>query len=666
VTPAVADQRSRHLAAEGFVVAHTTRVGTEREPTELPTRGQLRDAVDGALELALALRGALPPNVAIDGSAREMARDQLFRVRTLGAKGVCLWVGELGRLVDEDGALDPRDSEVLRVWRSLAEDEAVTLLLDDADRAVSILAPVALDEWHVPVLELHGARSLQWPEDERSQDDEPDPESDVDFATDEVYLDDPTRDDDEFEALPLGRMGRPPRDAEPRHVPTERPTMRDAVSTGAARLAREHTMVEGADAERPESPRGLDAEDELISAALEAIVAPAGRPRPDEALQPQSAATPRRRSPSVKAKTERTRIDPPKTATEATRVAPPKAEEVDLHQLPSPPLPRRHDRRPPVETFERIRDDRPSLRSQELQRSVEEPAEEPTPRKERAGRGLDAVTIREHATTLSASRGSRPVKQIEQLFVEHYAPLLEAVSSGQGDRDAEHALSAWRASFEKSYQESFATIRVTGKRPKMVLDAPEEAVRIGRQTGARSAQLVLLDGLRFGLGERVQRRLEASMGDLGSCVERAILWSALPSVTTVQMQLLSQGARGLREIEAPSERDLTAFRDGTACIPRRERIGQRDLLKLDVVEARMRDVGGDYAGRMDELADEIAEAVVKVAEGLAPRTLLYVFGDHGFHLRVPSRGRTGSAEQGGARPEEVLVPGYAWLIGGPA
>jgi hypothetical protein len=38
-------------------------------------------------------------------------------------------------------------------------------------------------------------------------------------------------------------------------------------------------------------------------------------------------------------------------------------------------------------------------------------------------------------------------------------------------------------------------------------------------------------------------------------------------------------------------------------------------------------------------------------------------GDHGF---LSDTGPTGSnpARQGGASPEEVLVPGFAWLLGG--
>ena len=59
-----------------------------------------------------------------------------------------------------------------------------------------------------------------------------------------------------------------------------------------------------------------------------------------------------------------------------------------------------------------------------------------------------------------------------------------------------------------------------------------------------------------------------------------------------------------------------------------------------------------------EIADAAAEAIARHAETLAPRTLLLVFGDHGFTVD-----RTGSARQGGASPEEVLVGAFALLVG---
>jgi hypothetical protein len=40
-----------------------------------------------------------------------------------------------------------------------------------------------------------------------------------------------------------------------------------------------------------------------------------------------------------------------------------------------------------------------------------------------------------------------------------------------------------------------------------------------------------------------------------------------------------------------------------------------------------------------------------------------VFGDHGFALDA-LEGGISRARHGGASPEEVLVPAFAWLVGG--
>jgi len=42
---------------------------------------------------------------------------------------------------------------------------------------------------------------------------------------------------------------------------------------------------------------------------------------------------------------------------------------------------------------------------------------------------------------------------------------------------------------------------------------------------------------------------------------------------------------------------------------------------------------------------------------------MFVFGDHGFRIETDERGSS-PAQQGHATPEEVLVPGFAWMIGG--
>ena len=88
------------------------------------------------------------------------------------------------------------------------------------------------------------------------------------------------------------------------------------------------------------------------------------------------------------------------------------------------------------------------------------------------------------------------------------------------------------------------------------------------------------------------------------------------------------------------------------------RVGPREIHKLDVVEARVRTLRGRIVEQLPAVAEVAAEAIARHAETLAPRTLLFVTGDHGFTID-----RSGTTRQGGASPEEVLVGAFALLVG---
>ena len=94
-------------------------------------------------------------------------------------------------------------------------------------------------------------------------------------------------------------------------------------------------------------------------------------------------------------------------------------------------------------------------------------------------------------------------------------------------------LEGWAASFAKSYTDAFDALRVRGKRPTMVLDVPDTAHRIGRLHGARSVQLLLVDGMRYDLGLRVEQLLRERLGREAALTERLLLWSALPSDSAI-------------------------------------------------------------------------------------------------------------------------------------
>ena len=118
----------------------------------------------------------------------------------------------------------------------------------------------------------------------------------------------------------------------------------------------------------------------------------------------------------------------------------------------------------------------------------------------------------------------------------------------------------------------------------------------------------------------------------------------------------------MRRSGSPPETDLPVARGRAAAMPRRVKVGLRELLKLDLVEAELSAPGPSMLRRLDGLARAAAEAVANHCLRLPQRTLVMVFGDHGFGLDAGANDTT-RARHGGATPEEVLVPAFAWLVG---
>lgn len=262
---------------------------------------------------------------------------------------------------------------------------------------------------------------------------------------------------------------------------------------------------------------------------------------------------------------------------------------------------------------------------------------------------------------LEAARGPKPLSVIERMFVTDYTRLKEAVRRGIAEPSAEEALIEWRRSFSNSYSEAFDALRVRGKRPTMVLDLPELAARLGRLQGAARVQLLLVDGMRFDLGLMIQDRMRNRAG--AALTERLLLWSALPSITSYQLELLAKGPDGLKEAPSMEGADALVARGRAAATPRRVRAGALEILKLDIVEDALRKSGVPVIERMDGIADDASAAIIEYLSKQPPRTMVVVFGDHGFDLDPKAAGTTEEVIQGGATPEEVLVPAFAWLTG---
>jgi hypothetical protein len=277
------------------------------------------------------------------------------------------------------------------------------------------------------------------------------------------------------------------------------------------------------------------------------------------------------------------------------------------------------------------------------------PDTEPTP-------AIPRDAWRSYAVQLSTARGPQSLGSLERLFTESYVPLASMLDAGLAEPRAREVRDQFAASFAKSYSDAFATFGVTGKRPRMVLDVHEIAARIARLHGARMVRLLLVDGMRWDLAQRVQQSLSTRLSR-ATLTESMLLWSALPTTTWRQLETIARGTEALRA-PAQLDEDDEPLRGRNAEYVRRMRVGPREIYKLDIVESHLQTARPGVIQELPTLADETAEVLAHHVEGLAARTLLFVFGDHGFAVD-----RRGVASQGGALPEEVLVGAFAVLVG---
>ncbi len=557
-------------------------------PVGRPTPGDLRRAIDDAVEGALALRGALPPSVDVDASVEVTVRDQVFRTRALGATGIALAFPRLPASATRR-ALDARDSAILAAWIGASQRWPVQLFLDDSDRDAEVLVPRRLGDLATMRGALRAAPALLHevkPEPIVVAPEAlaplpavlgplPEPETIVPPSGEILRVD----------ALETTSEGDPPTQRMPRPPPP------------ILAIPRRGVLKKRSRSEAPPSDvMPLDAQAIEAAAALMPAVATAAAPVIIEAV-----------------------IEAPKVAEPVLTI--------ELDPAPIEPV------------------------------AAARPAA--------AQRVVNAAEWRAHAVELDKARGPKPVSVIDKLFASRYMPLVGAIARGEVDTTVKSVADTWRMNFEHSYREAFSSLRVTGKRPPMVFDAPDIAARIGRLNSARVVKLLLVDAMRFDIGDRVAQHLTERLAGRAVCVERMLLWSAIPTNTATQAALIARGPEGLRDVDPAHEPDPEIVRGRAVATVRRERLGSREVMKLDLVEARLRGAGIGYDERLESIAEEVAQVTVRYIESLPPRTLLFLFGDHGFRLPSSPDGRTtGPATQGGVSPEEVLVPGQAWLVGG--
>ena len=271
---------------------------------------------------------------------------------------------------------------------------------------------------------------------------------------------------------------------------------------------------------------------------------------------------------------------------------------------------------------------------------------------------------RSWAIALGAARGPQPLASFEKLFVESYMPLANAIAGGLEDPRALRAHDEFKTGFERTYTDAFVTFGATGRRPRLVMDAYDVAAKQARLHNARNTHVLVVDAMRHDLGCLVRDELATRAAGTASLTNESLSWSALPTTTYRQLETL---ARGMDALRAPAaEEPAESLRGRRAETVRRLRVGSRELYKLDIVPSMLGAFPDPASGSgaahvvaaLPDIAASVADALLKHIETLPPRTLLLVLGDHGFTID-----RRGRVTHGGASPEEVLVPCFAYLVG---
>jgi hypothetical protein len=588
-------------------------------------RGRLSMAIEEAIEDSLENLGAVAPGVGANASVDASISDQLYRARLIERRGIVLFVPSLEGMCNLEGILDGDDSVALSWWMQATHERPLGMVIESGNRSLRVYpAPV-------PFETLLREKTYPPPPPPTAPDqaasseamDLSEPPPSVSAAEAYAWLDRPRGEKHEeaafeAEAAPATSAAAP--------LVVEAPDDRaqaDVPLTGHAML----TVVDEPLTVVDEPLTVVDEEDVAESEGTKDAVT-----TQEEVLEPQTT-----------------------TATTAS---------LDLHEARTVRI------EPSPEILDAVRQVSPEAAAEEpLQDGAPEPSPAPDP----------AAAQKESETTdpfhrmaqrewpnwmreLASTRGPKPLAVVERMFVSAYTPLREAWIRNISGPEAAPVLKGFADSFEQSYSEAFDALRVRGKRPTMVLDVPEIAQRIGRLHGARSIQLLLVDGMRFDLGLRVQDRLRSLSRGEASLAERLLLWSALPSDTQTQLELIGKGPSGLKEPISAGDTPVVVARGKNAATVRRIKAGHRELFKLDIIEAALADPGKSEAARLDAIADQVSTAMADHFLKLPPRTLVMMFGDHGFLFDRLEHG-TSAGRCGGASPEEVLVPAFAWLVG---
>jgi hypothetical protein len=253
---------------------------------------------------------------------------------------------------------------------------------------------------------------------------------------------------------------------------------------------------------------------------------------------------------------------------------------------------------------------------------------------------------------LERADGTQSWDGLERLYVGNYLPLAHLASDGRASVASQSRMRDWADDFQQCYQSAFARLRSGAPRPTMVLDVPQLAFSLLREFEATQIRLVLVDGLRFDLGQRVHDKLRLQLLGHANCVQRRVLWAALPATTAVQLELLARGPCALGRTMGDLDERAWLARGAEARKLRALRVGPHQLRKLDILEAEFARAEWTSA-ELERAAAEVAVSTGRYIRQQSAGTLVVVFGDHGL---------AGGPGARAASPEQVLVPFDAWLV----
>ena len=276
----------------------------------------------------------------------------------------------------------------------------------------------------------------------------------------------------------------------------------------------------------------------------------------------------------------------------------------------------------------------------------------------------DAPELEEHQRRRSAwlaqlqsMNGPKQHASIERAFLSAYLPLAREVASGKAPQEFRSAVETWAEGFAQSYASAFKSLTAHARRPTMVRDIFDVGQRWLNQYRARNFQILLVDSMRFDLGQRLNEIIERRLAGQAVCRDQALLWAALPSNSGAQRL----GEAGAGRSQQSGKASPPAEPSPTAGAVEALRVGSRELFRVDQLSMDLSKPGELEPQRLERLATLLADTVVPWLKTRAPDTLVVVFGDHGFQWQAGERG-TSAAQRGGALPEQVLVPASAWLL----